>query len=78
MDSRGLDRIIALARKDSRRGARVVAKVFYKILRKEGFNDGQIISIASNILECLIQSLKSSQTQIDERRPGKNTAPWTP
>lgn len=65
MKGEGLERIITLAKQDSRRGARVVAKVFYRILRKQGFTDKQIINIATNILGCLIQSMKINQNRTE-------------
>lgn len=65
MKGEGFERIITLAKQDSRRGARVVAKVFYRILRKQGFTNKQIINIATNILGCLIQSMKISENRTE-------------
>ena len=53
------DDYVNIAIKDSGKASEVVAKSFYKILRKNGFNDNQIISVANNILDCLIQTLES-------------------
>ena len=60
-----LEKIIHIASKDSKRGSRVVAKVFYRILRKNGFTENQIIDIATNILNCLTESLKGYEKKIE-------------
>lgn len=52
-----MDRVIQMAAEDPERAARIVAKSFYKVLRKNEFSDDQIIAVANNILECLIDSL---------------------
>ena len=70
MSHSSLERIIGLAAKDSKKGARVAAKVFYRILRKNGFMDNQIINIATNILSCLTESLKKIFTSADRVRVG--------
>ncbi len=43
VDNSNFEKIIDLAAKDTKKGARVVAKVFYRILRKKDFSDNQII-----------------------------------
>jgi hypothetical protein len=53
-----MEKVIQLAANDAERAARVVARSFYKILRKNGFSNEQIIAVANNILECLIESLE--------------------
>lgn len=50
------DKLVNLATKDPEKAAEIAAKSFYKILRKNGFTDDQIISVANNILDCLIQT----------------------
>lgn len=65
MSHSNLERIIALAAKDSKKGARVAAKIFYRILRKNGFMDNQIINIATNILSCLTESLKKNRVKTE-------------
>lgn len=52
-----MDRVIQMAAEDPERAARIVAKSFYKVLRKNEFSDDQIIAVANNILDCLIDSL---------------------
>lgn len=53
-----MDKIIQMAAKDAEQAARVIARSFYKVLRKNGFADDQIIAVANNILDCLIESLE--------------------
>ncbi|MBI5739793.1 MAG: hypothetical protein HZA16_03640 [Nitrospirae bacterium] len=68
MDNAQFDRIITLASKDTKRGGRVVAKIFYRMLRKKGFTQDQIISIATNILSCLTDSLKSYEQKVESHK----------
>ena len=68
------DRVITLASKDTKKGARIVAKVFYRILRKNGFSENQIIDIATNILNCLTESLKGYEKKIEKTRKEENEA----
>lgn len=65
MDNLRFDRVISLAAHDTKKGARVAAKVFYRILRKKGFSENQIIDIAANIIDCLTVSLKGYEKKID-------------
>jgi hypothetical protein len=65
MNNTELERVINLAAKDTKKGERVVAKVFYRILRKRGFSENQIINIATNILNCLIDNIKVNEKKID-------------
>ena len=65
MNSSDWDRIINLASKNTEKGARVLAKVFYKTLRKKGFSVNQIIEISTNILGCLIESLNGYEKKMD-------------
>ena len=53
-----MENVIQMAAEDAERAARVVAKSFYKVLRKNGFSNEQIIAVANNMLECLIESLE--------------------
>lgn len=60
MDSYGkFDDYVGVAVRDAERASEIVAKSFYKILRKNGFTDSQIINVANNILDCLILTLDS-------------------
>ncbi len=68
MNNSHFERVINLAAKDTKMGARVTAKVFYRILRKNGFSENQIINIATNILNCLTKSLKSYEEKIEKTR----------
>ena len=52
-----MDKIIRLAAEDSEKASRLIARSFYKVLRKNGFTDDQIISVANNMLDNLIESL---------------------
>jgi hypothetical protein len=65
MNTTQFENIVDLAAKDSKRGARVVAKAFYRILRKKGFSKNQIIDISTNILNCLVESLSGYEEKIE-------------
>ncbi len=68
MNSYGkFDDYVGLAVRDAERASEIVAKSFYKILRKNGFTDSQIINVANNILDCLIHTLDS----YEERKKSK-------
>jgi predicted transcriptional regulator len=72
MNSYGkFDEYVGLAAKDAAKASEIVAKSFYKILRKNGFSDAQIINVANNILDCLIQTLDSYK----ERERSKESPP---
>lgn len=75
MNCPDFEKVINLAAKDTRRGVRVVAKVFYRILRKKGFSENQIIDIATNILNCLTESLKGDDKKIDNANASKRGTP---
>jgi NAD+--asparagine ADP-ribosyltransferase len=47
------EKFVSLAAKDAEKASEIVAKAFYKILRKNGFSNEQVISVAGDILECL-------------------------
>jgi hypothetical protein len=51
------DKLVNLASQDTEKAASLVAKSFYKILKKNGFTNDQIISVANNLLGCFIQAL---------------------
>ena len=51
------DAYVTAAVNNTEKASELVAKSFYKILRKNGFNDAQIINVANNLLDCLIQTL---------------------
>ena len=53
------DEFVKVAVNNSEKASEIIARSFYKILRKNGFNDNQIINVANNILDCLIQTLES-------------------
>ena len=66
MDNSNFEKIIDLAAKDTKKGARVVAKFFYRILRKKDFSENQIIDISTNILNCLVESLQGYEKKIEK------------
>ena len=71
MNTLNLEKIIDLAAKDTEKGSRVVAKVFYRLLRKKDFSENQIIDISTNVLNCLVESLQGYEKKIEsvhERR----------
>jgi glycosylphosphatidylinositol transamidase (GPIT) subunit GPI8 len=51
------EEIVRIASRDTEKASRIISKSFYKVLRRNGFSDEQIISVASDILGCLIESL---------------------
>lgn len=72
MNYGSLEKIIDLAAKDTRKGARVVAKAFYRILRKKGFTENQIIDISTNVLNCLVGSLQGYEKKIESETSGSH------
>lgn len=52
------EEIVRIASRDTEKASRLISKSFYKVLRRNGFSDDQIISVASDILGCLIESLE--------------------
>ena len=75
MNNFNLERVIDLAAKDTEKGARVVAKVFYRILRKKGFAENQIVDIATNVLNCLVESLHGYEKKIEGEHDKRNEPP---
>lgn len=72
------DEYVEYAINNSDRASELVAKSFYKILRKNGFNNTQIINTANNILDCLIKSLdgyKEKITTESEKKTRKHPPP---
>ncbi|MFQ5328589.1 MAG: hypothetical protein ACE5D4_01195 [Thermodesulfobacteriota bacterium] len=66
MSSHDFERIVGLVAKDSKKGSEIVAKLFYRILRKNGFTEGQIINISATLLECLTKSFKGYKKKVEE------------
>ncbi len=62
----GYDQVLMLATKDAEIATKIVAKSFYKILRKKGFTDDQIVYVSSYILDCLLQSLRGYKLETSE------------
>lgn len=62
-----IDGAVIVTEDDARRTARIVAKSFYKIMRKNGFTTHQIIGVSTGILDCLLQSLTAhrEKTRMD-------------
>ena len=58
MSTHDFERIVGLVSKDTKKGAEIVAKLFYRILRKNGYSEGQIINISATLLDCLTKSFK--------------------
>jgi hypothetical protein len=66
MDKLDFERVVKLGAKDTERGTEIVARVFYRILRRNGFSQKQVISIATSIVNCLTKSLKSYEKKVDK------------
>ena len=58
------DEYVDDAIKNTDHASELIARSFYKILRKNGFNNSQIINTANNILDCLIKSLDGYKDKI--------------
>jgi hypothetical protein len=71
MNNSNFEKIINLAANDTKKGARIVAKVFYRILRKNGFSENQVIDIATNILNCLTESLEGYEKKMKNTKERK-------
>lgn len=52
------EEIIKASSGDTEKASEIISKTFYKVLRRNGFTDDQIISIASNLLGYLIEGLE--------------------
>jgi hypothetical protein len=72
MGNYNFERVINLAAKDTKKGARVTAKVFYRMLRKNGFTENQVIDIATNILNCLTESLMGYEERVEKSKRKKS------
>ncbi|MCP3678438.1 MAG: hypothetical protein GY721_12880 [Deltaproteobacteria bacterium] len=66
MSSHDFERIVGLVSKDTKKGSEIVAKLFYRILRKNGFTEGQIINISATLLDCLTKSFKGYKKKVEE------------
>lgn len=71
MNKTDFERIVNIASKDTKRGAEIVARVFYRILRRNNFSKEQIVDIATNLLSCLTKSLKSYEKRIETEKTRK-------
>jgi len=68
MNNFNFERIVSIASKDTEKGSEIVARVFYRILRRNNFSQDQIIDIATNIISCLARSLKSYEKKINTEK----------
>ena len=59
--------LVKLAASDTEKAAEIVAKSFYKILRRNGFTDDQIIAVANSMLDCLILTLDSYKEKSEKK-----------
>ena len=71
MNNSDFERILSIASKDTEKGSEIVARVFYRILRRNNFSQEQIIDIATNIISCLTRSLKSYEKRINTEKTHK-------
>ena len=60
--------LVDLAPEDSKKSAEKVARSFYKILRKRGFDNEQIISVATHMLDFLIEALKGLKEKSADKK----------
>lgn len=75
MNNLHFERVINLAANDTKKGSRVAAKLFYRILRKKGFSENQIIDISTNLLSCLIDSLNGYEKKVENAKERKKKMP---
>ena len=68
MNNSDFERIINIASKDTKKGSEIVARFFYRILKRNNFSQEQIIDIATNIISCLTRSLKSYEKKISAEK----------
>ena len=68
MNNPDFERIVSIASKDTEKGSETVARVFYRILRRNNFSQEQIIDIATNIISCLTRSLKIYEKRINTEK----------
>lgn len=55
------------------KAAESIGRTFYRTLRKKGFSENQIISVATSILSCLTDSLKEYECR--KERKGQDREP---
>ena len=63
---RKFDEYVEYAINNTDHASELISRSFYKILRKNGFSDSQIINIANGILDCLIKSLNGYKEKISK------------
>ena len=71
MNNSGFEKIVNIASKDTKKGSEIIARVFYRILKRNNFSQEQIIDIATNIISCLTRSLKSYEERINTEKTRK-------
>jgi hypothetical protein len=71
MNNSDFERIINIASKDTKKGSEIVARLFYRILKRNDFSQERIIEIATNIISCLTRSLKSYEDKITTKKTHK-------
>ncbi len=71
MNNSDFEKIINIASKDTKKGSEIVARLFYRILKRNNFSQEQIIEIATNIISCLSRSLKSYENKIASEKTPK-------
>ncbi len=65
MDAPDFEKIVGLVSEDTERGSEIVAKLFYRILKKNGYSEEQIIGIAANMIGYLTKSLKGYERKVE-------------
>ena len=68
MNNSDFEKIINIASKDTKKGSEIVARLFYRILKRNNFSQEQIIEIATNIVSCLTRSLKSVENNVTTKK----------
>lgn len=74
---KNFDKYVEDAVNNTDHASEVIARSFYKILRKNGFGDSQIINTANNILDCLIKSLDGYKEKIGVPSDGESISETT-
>jgi len=71
MNNSDFEKIINIASKNTKMGSEIVARLFYRILKRNNFSQEQIIEIATNIICCLTRSLKSYEDKFTAEKNHK-------
>lgn len=67
MNSSEFERLVDASSADAEKGAEIIAKTFYRTLRKNGFSERQIICVGTTIISCLIDHLREYEQRVEQK-----------